>query len=63
MSQNEEYGLKEMHKARKKLEKEARKLRKLCKQRVERDIAEAENKSVVRLEEEVRDLKIRALEM
>lgn len=43
MVQNEEYGLKQMDSARKKMEKEAKKLRNLFKRKVERDIEETEN--------------------
>ena len=63
LAQKEDYGLKEMKTARAKMEKEAKRLRKLYKKKVEKDINELENDEVGLLEEQIRRLKIQTFEM
>jgi len=52
-----------MKTARAKMEKEAKRLRKLYKKKVEKDINELENDEVGLLEEQIRRLKIQTFEM
>ena len=54
----QEYGLREMHTARKKMEKEAKKLRELYKKKVEKDIKSINKGEVTQLEEQIKQLKI-----
>lgn len=65
IAKDSQEGLREMERARKKIQKESKKLRKLFKKKVEEDLAENcfRDKEVADLEQEVRGLKIKALEM